>query len=48
MKEVIIKDIAYTVWRVKTPKLNLDYATETFLIQNGKIIRQTFAGRKVE
>jgi hypothetical protein len=47
MKEVIIKDIVYTVWRVKTPKLNLDYATETFFIQNGKIIRQTFAGRKV-
>ena len=45
MKELVIKDIVYSIWRVKTPTLNLDYATETFFIQNGKIIRQTFAGR---
>ena len=48
LKEVITKDIVYTIWKAKTPKINLDYATETFFIRDGKIIRQTVAWHKVE
>lgn len=38
------KDLAYILWQADTPDFNLNYATDTFLIRNGKIIRQTYAG----
>ncbi len=43
-KSVIDRDVAYILWQAKTPTLNLTYATDTFVIRDGKIIRQTFAG----
>ena len=43
-KSVIDRDVAYILWQAKTPTLNLTYATDTFIIRNGKIIRQTYAG----
>ncbi|MEJ7768211.1 MAG: nuclear transport factor 2 family protein [Chitinophagaceae bacterium] len=43
-KTVIDRDVAYILWQSKTPAFNLSYATDTFIIQNGKIIRQTYAG----
>ena len=43
-KTVIDRDVAYILWQSKTPAFNLGYATDTFIIQNGKIIRQTYAG----
>lgn len=43
-KTVINKDVAYFVWTATTPTLNFRYATDTFIVQDGKIIRQTYAG----
>lgn len=43
-KTVVKDDVGYIIWNAKTPKLNLTFATDTFIIQNGKIVRQTYAG----
>ena len=43
-KSVIDRDVAYILWQAKTPNFNLTYATDTFIIRNGKIITQTYAG----
>lgn len=43
-KTVVLKDVAYIVWTATTPTLNFKYATDTFIIVDGKIISQTFAG----
>ena len=43
-KTVINGDVAYFVWKATTPTLVFKYATDTFIVQNGKIIRQTYAG----
>lgn len=44
-KTVINDDLAYIVWHGKTPSLEVPFATDTFIIKNGKILRQTFAGQ---
>ena len=43
-KSVVVKDVAYIVWNAVTPTLDFKYATDTFIIVDGKIISQTFAG----
>ena len=43
-KNTVSKDIGYIVWSAATPTFQLVYATDTFIIQNGKILRQTYAG----
>jgi hypothetical protein len=43
-KSVVVNDVGYILWNSKTPAFNLRYATDTFIIRNGKIIRQTYAG----
>lgn len=43
-KTVVTRDIAYIVWNAPTPTLNFKYATDTFIIVDGKIISQTYAG----
>lgn len=43
-KTVVVKDLGYILWQAKAPKFELSYATDTFVIQDGKIIRQTYAG----
>jgi hypothetical protein len=43
-----VKDVGYILWEAETPVFNLTYATDTFIIRKGKIIRQTFAGVRVE
>ena len=43
-KTVVTRDIGYIIWEATTPKFNLTFATDTFIIQNGKIISQTYAG----
>jgi hypothetical protein len=44
VKSVVNKDVAYIVWTAITPTLNFKYATDTFIIHDGKILRQTYAG----
>lgn len=43
-----VKDVGYILWEAENPEFRLTYATDTFIIRNGKIIRQTFAGVRVE
>jgi len=42
-KSVVKQDVAYVIWEAKTPTFSLPFGTDTFIIQNGKIVRQTFA-----
>ncbi len=44
-KTVIQDDLVYIVWHGKTPSLEIPFATDTFIIKNGMIHRQTFAGQ---
>ena len=43
-KSLAVKDVGYIIWGAATPTFQLVYATDTFIIQNGKIVRQTYAG----
>jgi hypothetical protein len=43
-KSVVVNDVAYIVWTAVTPTLNFKYATDTFIIKDGKIVSQTYAG----
>lgn len=43
-KSIVVKDVGYILWNAVTPTFELSYATDTFIIQNGKIVRQTYAG----
>jgi hypothetical protein len=43
-KSVVNRDVAYIVWTAVSPTLHFKYATDTFIIVDGKIISQTFAG----
>lgn len=43
-KTVINDELVYIVWHGKTPSLDVPFATDTFIIKNGKIHQQTFAG----
>ncbi len=37
-------EMAYITWKAESPFYSVPYGTDTFFIQNGKIVRQTFAG----
>ena len=43
-KSIVHNDVGYIIWQATTPKFKLTFGTDTFIIQNGKIIRQTYAG----
>jgi hypothetical protein len=43
-KSLVMRDIGYILWSAATPTFQLVYATDTFIIQDGKIVRQTYAG----
>ena len=43
-KTIIEKDVAYIIWQANTSAFDLTFATDTFIIRNGKIIRQTYGG----
>lgn len=43
-KSIVVKDVGYILWNAKTPGFNLTYGTDTFIIRDGKIVRQTYAG----
>lgn len=43
-KMVVNDELAYIVWHGKTPRLDIPFATDTFIIREGKIHQQTFAG----
>ncbi|HMJ70886.1 MAG TPA: nuclear transport factor 2 family protein [Cyclobacteriaceae bacterium] len=43
-QSVVNKGVAYIVWKAVTPTLEFKYATDTFVILDGKIVSQTYAG----
>lgn len=43
-QNIVVQDVGYILWEADAPEFNLTYATDTFIIRNGKIIRQTYAG----
>ena len=46
MEHVSIEgDYAYIVWRAETRDNIYDFGSDTFVIRNGKIVAQTFAGK---
>ncbi len=40
----VVKDVGYILWTAETPTFTLAFGTDTFIIRDGKIVRQTFAG----
>lgn len=45
MDNMVIQDeLAYILWHADTPALDVPLGTDTFIIVDGKIIKQTFAG----
>ena len=37
-------EMAYTIWTAESPFYSIPYGTDTFIVRNGKIVQQTFAG----
>jgi len=37
-------DMAYMVWTAESPYVSVPYGTDTFIIKNGLIVEQSFAG----
>jgi hypothetical protein len=47
LRQDVDGDTAYIVWRAETADNRFGLATDTFVVQTGKIVTQTFAGRIV-
>lgn len=41
---VVAQELLLIVWHARTPRLVVPFATDTFVMKEGKILRQTFAG----
>jgi ketosteroid isomerase-like protein len=47
LQKSVEKDFAYILWTAETADNTYEIATDTFVVQNGKIIAQSFAGKIV-
>lgn len=45
LRQEVDGDTAYIVWKAETADNRFDLGTDTFIVQNGKIVTQTFAGK---
>jgi hypothetical protein len=45
LRQEVYGDTAYIVWKAETADNRFELATDTFIVQNGKIVTQTFAGK---
>jgi len=43
-KSVVNQDVGYIIWQATSPKIKITFGTDTFIIRDGKIVRQTYAG----
>ena len=43
-KTVVERNIGYILWQATAPKRTLSFGTDTFVIENGKILSQTYGG----
>jgi len=44
-QKVIEEEYAYIVWNGETPENDYEFCTDTFVVEDGTIHRQTFAGK---
>jgi ketosteroid isomerase-like protein len=44
-KMVVVEDLLFIVWHASTPTVKVSLGSDTLLIRQGKIHRQTFVGR---
>ena len=42
LKDLAIKDVGYIIWEADAPNFDFKNSSDTFIIHDGKIIRQTF------
>ncbi|MBI4774397.1 MAG: nuclear transport factor 2 family protein [Deltaproteobacteria bacterium] len=47
LRQEIQGDVAYILWKAETPKLTVALGTDTFVVRDGKISVQTFAGHMI-
>lgn len=45
LRQEVCGDTAYIVWTAETVDNRFEVGTDTFIVQNGKILTQTFAGK---
>jgi ketosteroid isomerase-like protein len=45
LRKEVCDDTAYIVWTAETADNRFEVGTDTFIVQNGKILTQTFAGK---
>ena len=45
LRQEVDGDTAYIVWKAETADNVFDLGTDTFIVRNGKIVTQTFAGK---
>ncbi len=46
LRQEVDGDTAYIVWKAETADNRVsNFGTDTFIVQNGKIVTQTFAGK---
>ena len=45
IRQEVDGDTAYVVWRAETADRRFELGTDTFIVRNGKIVTQTFAGK---
>jgi hypothetical protein len=43
-KSIVQQEVGYITWEATTPKTKKSFNTDTFIIHDGKIVRQTYAG----
>ena len=43
--QTVEQNVAYIVWHAETPALNVPLGTDTFIVEDGKIMRQTFVAQ---
>jgi ketosteroid isomerase-like protein len=45
LRQEVDGDTAYIVWKAETADNRIELGTDTLIVQNGKIVTQTFAGK---
>lgn len=44
LKNMAVKDVGYIIWEADAPKFDFKNCSDSFIVHDGKIIRQTFMG----
>ena len=47
LREEVDGEVAYIVWRAETADNRYELGTDTYVVQNGKVVAQTFAAKVV-